>query len=280
MRPNFKNFDKRGEDAQVPPPRIHPVDVLTDDQPVGRLLHVPIALIRPNPDQPRKIFDQAPLDELAASIREHGILQPILVRKDPYVEGYIIIAGERRFRAATAIGVEKLPIIIRPGENHRELALIENLQRQNLRPIEEAEAFLELKEKHGFTDETLAKALGKPRTTITETIGLTRLPESIKEACRTSDIVPKNQLLSVLRAGSEENMLALWEAIKSGEATTVRELRARTSKAKGRPSNYRFSYRPKGGVFTVSVNFSKREATPDEVRQALLDAAASLEGNA
>jgi ParB family chromosome partitioning protein len=280
MRPNFKNFAKRGEGSVPTPPRpVHPVDVITDAQPIGRLLHLPLALIRPNPNQPRKRFDQEALDELAASIREHGILQPILVRKDPHAESYIIIAGERRFRSATALGLEKIPAIIRPEENHREVALIENLQRQNLSPIEEAEGFLELKQSHGFTDETLAKVLGKPRTTITETIGLTRLPERIKEECRTCDIGTKRQLLSVLRAGSDAEMFAVWEALKSGAVKTVREIQAHTRKPKGRPQNYRFSYRPKGGSFTVNVSFSKRQATAEEVKKALLDAAKSLKGN-
>lgn len=276
--PNFKGFAKRIDDG-TPPRSTHPVDVIADTSPVGRLIHLPIASIRANPNQPRKHFDPQLLQDLADSIREHGVLQPVLVRSDPQAEGYILIAGERRFRAASIAGLEKLPAIIRPEENHRELALIENLQRQNLNPIEEAEAFLELKETRGFTDETLAKILGKPRTTITETLALTRLPAAMKEECRTFDSLTKHQLLNVMRAGSPEKMASLWDALKSGEIRSVREIKSQVNEAKGRRSNYRFSYRDESGVFSVNVSFAKPEATPDDVKAALLAAAESLTGH-
>lgn len=137
--------------------------------------------IRPNPRQPRKEFDPDKLAELAASIREHGVVQPILVRRTD--EGYELVAGERRWRAAQEAGVEKIPAVVRSlsGAQVLEIALIENLQREDLNPIEEAEAYRRLIEEFGLNQETLAQRLGKSRPQVSNTLRLLQLPDAVRQ---------------------------------------------------------------------------------------------------
>jgi ParB family chromosome partitioning protein len=141
----------------------------------------PISDIIPNPNQPRKLFARESIDELAASIEEKGILQPLIVRK---IGGgkYEIVAGERRFRAASQLGLEKVAVVVKDIEESEvlELALIENIQRQDLNPVEEALAYKELLTKHQYTQDELAKRLGKDRSTIANALRLLKLPESIR----------------------------------------------------------------------------------------------------
>ena len=188
--------------------------------------------IHPNPDQPRKTFDEEALKGLAASIDQKGLLQPILIKpmNEP-THGYILVAGERRFRAHQMLNRETILAIITHGDV-AELSLIENLQRENLNTIEEADAIARLKESHKYTDEMLAKTLGKSRTVITETLGIIRLPESIRLQCRTSDnLVSKSALIELVRLGDETKQIALWNQIKIG-GMTHRDIRAAKTKAK------------------------------------------------
>lgn len=143
--------------------------------------HCPVHAIQPNPHQPRKRFDHPDFEELVASIREKGILTPLLVSRTP--EGYRLIAGERRWRAAQRAGVQTVPVVIRessPSED-LELALIENLHRKDLNPIEEATAYQQCLEDGGLTQEALAKRLGKDRSTVTNMLRLLSLPRFIQE---------------------------------------------------------------------------------------------------
>ena len=137
--------------------------------------------IRPNPYQPRKVFTQTALEELRDSIVQHGILQPIIVKKS--LKGYEIVAGERRFRAAKMAGMKKVPVVIRDLTNQQmmELAVLENLQREDLTPIEEAEAYQTLLDKLDITQEELAKRLGKRRPHVTNHIRLLSLPKEIQK---------------------------------------------------------------------------------------------------
>jgi ParB family transcriptional regulator, chromosome partitioning protein len=137
--------------------------------------------IRPNPYQPRKIFTQEAIEELKQSIIEHGILQPIIVRKS--IKGYDIVVGERRFRAAKEAGLEKVPVVIREltEQQMMELAVLENLQREDLTPIEEAAAYQLLMEKLSLTQEQLAKRLGKSRPHIANLVRLLTLPPKIQQ---------------------------------------------------------------------------------------------------
>ncbi|MGN7477739.1 ParB/RepB/Spo0J family partition protein [Solibacillus silvestris] len=142
---------------------------------------VAVAKILANPFQPRKIFDETTIEELAASIREHGIIQPIIVRKSG--KKYEIVAGERRYRAAKNAGLTEVPVIVKDFNEQQmmEVAILENLQREDLTPIEEAEAYNSLIVKLNFTQEDLAKRLGKSRPHIANLIRLLQLPEDVRE---------------------------------------------------------------------------------------------------
>jgi ParB family transcriptional regulator, chromosome partitioning protein len=193
---------------------------------------IDIQRIHPNPDQPRRTFDEESLRGLAESIERHGLISPILVKAmaDPS-DGYILAAGERRFRAHQLLKRDTIQAIITTGEV-AELSLIENLQREDLNPIEEAEAIARLKDAHHYTDEVLAKTLGKSRSVITETLGITRLPEAIRTECRAPDIpVTKTVLIELVRLGDEAKQLSLWQQVRAG-GMTHRDVRAAKSKAK------------------------------------------------
>src|SRR5881628_3371899 len=133
---------------------------------------VPLRDVHPNPDQPRKHFDDEKLGELAASIKAHGLLQPIVVR--PTAAGLEIVAGERRFRAAQLAGLDRLPALVREVEDPLELALIENLQREDLSPLEEAEGLADLIARHGYSHREVAELLGKSRPYVSNILALTR----------------------------------------------------------------------------------------------------------
>jgi ParB family transcriptional regulator, chromosome partitioning protein len=143
---------------------------------------VPIASIRPNPQQPRRHFDEAELRTLEASIRAHGVLQPILVVES--IDGFQLVAGERRLRAATAAGLERIPVVIRQLDagTQLEVALIENLQREDLDPIEAAHGFRRLVDEFGFTHERIAERVGRARSTVANTLRLLDLAPSVQGA--------------------------------------------------------------------------------------------------
>ncbi len=149
----------------------------------GKLLSLEINKVRPNPNQPRKKFDQETLDELAESIKTQGILQPLIVEKISGDE-YAIIAGERRYRAALQLGMERVPAIVKEFSDLQrlEVSLIENIQRENLNPIEEAKAYLFLLDESELTQEELAERVGKKRSTISNSIRLLQLPKEMQES--------------------------------------------------------------------------------------------------
>jgi ParB family chromosome partitioning protein len=139
--------------------------------------------LHPNPEQPRRVFDEAALAELAESIRRHGVLQPLLVSEDA-AGGYVVIAGERRWRAARAAGLKTVPAVIRERLGARDelaLALVENIQRRDLSVLEEARAFEHLRSEHGLSQAEIAEQVGKDRSTIANALRLLRLPEEIQE---------------------------------------------------------------------------------------------------
>jgi ParB family chromosome partitioning protein len=152
------------------------------------LLQLPVEAVERNPHQPRKRFDEARLEELAASIREHGVVEPILVRR----EGgkYRIVAGERRWRAAQRAGLREVPAILREATDREafELALVENIQRADLNAIEEAEAFEVLATEHGLTQEQIAVRVGKERSTVANALRLLRLPAEVRDAVRDGQL--------------------------------------------------------------------------------------------
>ncbi len=154
---------------------------IMEDTSKEEIVEIPLKELRSNPYQPRKVFDQDALNELAASIKEHGVFQPIIAKKS--IKGYEIIAGERRVKASLLAGLETIPAIIRDftDQDMMEIALLENLQRENLNALEEAQAYKKLIEQLSLTQEELAKRLGKSRSHITNMIGLLTLPEEVKE---------------------------------------------------------------------------------------------------
>ncbi|MEW6381327.1 MAG: ParB/RepB/Spo0J family partition protein [bacterium] len=151
----------------------------------GEILEIPIDRVFPNPAQPRKYFDEEKLAGLASSIREKGVIQPIFVRKSE--EGYVIVAGERRWRAAQKAGLLRIPVIVKEltEQEELELALIENLQREDLNSIEEGESYQRLIEVFNYTQDHLASILGKDKSTVSNTIRLLKLEEPIKDHIRS-----------------------------------------------------------------------------------------------
>ena len=154
---------------------------ILSETPKDEIIMIPLEELRSNPYQPRKVFDQEALEELASSIKEHGVFQPIIAKKS--IKGYEIIAGERRVKASRMAGLKEIPAIIRNFTDTQmmEIALLENLQREDLSAIEEANAYRKLQETLSLTQDDLAKRLGKSRSHITNILGLLSLPQSIQE---------------------------------------------------------------------------------------------------
>ena len=186
------------------------------------ILSLPIGVIQPNPAQPRREFAPDELDQLADSIRDRGLLQPILVRKQAD-DTYQLIAGERRWRAAARAGFEQVPAILReaPEDDLLVLALIENVQRSNLNPIEEAAAYRQLGEQAGWTQDDVAKHVGKGRAHVANTLRLLKLPQSIQDDVSHGKLTA-GHARAILACDTEEEMMSLREQILSG-SLTVRE---------------------------------------------------------
>jgi len=185
--------------------------------------NVDIDLITPDPKQPRKYFDPETLKELSESIKQKGVLQPVIIKKGPNGE-IQLVAGERRLRAAKMADLSKIPAILTSG-NAMEISLIENLQRENLRPLEEAEAFSRMIEEYHYTHDQLAIAIGKARNTITETLSLNKLPKEIKDECLHADI-PKRLLVDIAKQENPQAMRSLFLLAKESkfDSGAVRDL--------------------------------------------------------
>lgn len=249
----------------------HPVQLMRTRPDTGQVIHVPLEVIEPNPDQPRKHFDPDALRGLTESIQTKGVLQPILIRPILDSDRYMVIAGDRRFRAARTAGLLTIPAIIHQKDDPDELAMIENVQRENLTAIDEAEGLARLKLTRGYTTDRLAHVIGKSTRSVEESISLTNLPSTIRNEARTFAEVKKTQLLQVLRAPNSDAKLALWERIKTGQMT-VREAKntnARTSTSKPGPKPFVHTFRADDKTFTVTVKFRKAIADPPEVVAAL-----------
>ena len=181
-----------------------------------------VKTLRPNPYQPRKYFDETKINELALSIKEHGVFQPIIVKKD--IKGYIIIAGERRFRAAQKANLQTIPAIVREFNDHlmMEYALIENLQREDLTAIEEAEAYKMLMQKLDLTQERLAERIGKSRAYIANTMRLLQLPRVVQDDIENNIIsVGHGKVLAGLK---DEDLIIKFANVIKEKQISVREL--------------------------------------------------------
>jgi ParB family chromosome partitioning protein len=196
--------------------------------PGEQALKIPLEKIKPNPNQPRKHFDEGDLAELADSIRSHGILQPLLVEDDG-AGRWIIVAGERRWRAARLAGLAEVPAFVRnySEEKRREVALIENVQRADLNPMEEAGAYKALMDLTGLSQDDIAGRVGKNRSTVANALRLLKLPPAAREALEKGDITAGHgrALLSVNNEAARERLLA--EILQKG--LSVREVETRAA---------------------------------------------------
>lgn len=194
----------------------HFVDEITNHSVTGVGMMLSVDEIEANREQPRSALGD--IGELAESIRARGVLEPLLVRRHPSGRGYQLVAGERRYRAALAAGLREVPCIEVAATDQQalELALVENLQRKDLTPFEEAEGYRALVEKYGYTHEQVARAVGRSRTSVTETLQLLHIPPALRDLCRHADITAKSVLLLVARAGSIAEMERLIQEIVDG----------------------------------------------------------------
>lgn len=199
---------------------------IVNETPKEEIVNVRLDELRSNPYQPRKVFDEEALKELSDSIKEHGVFQPIIVKKS--IKGYEIIAGERRVKASRLAGLTEIPAIIRDFNDQEmmEIALLENLQRENLNAIEEATAYKKLQETLAVTQEELAKRLGKSRSHITNMIGILSLPQNIQDEISKNNVsMGHARVLSKLSDESQQQTL-LDKIINEG--ISVRELESLT----------------------------------------------------
>ena len=222
---------------------------------------LPINEIVPNKDQPRKTFDEAALNELADSIKQHGVLQPLLVR--PIAGGgYQLVAGERRWRASRIAGLKEVPVIIKELSDTEamQLAIIENLQREDLNPIEEAEGLQALIDKCGFNQEEAAASVGKSRPAITNSLRLLKLPEEIREMTKNGTI-SAGHARALLAFDNSAMMLEVADKIVSQKLTVreVEKLAQKPAKAKAKTQKRRDS-------FYEEVELSLTEALGRKVR--------------
>jgi ParB family chromosome partitioning protein len=198
----------------------------------GGVREVEVARIRPNPNQPRVQFDEEALDELAESIRERGVLQPILLRS--HGEDYLIIAGERRWRAAQRARLHSIPAIVREIDDSTtaELALIENIQRMDLNPLEEAEGYRQLIQRHGHTQDDVGRIVHKSRSHVANLLRLLDLPEFVRDSLLKGDI-SMGHARAVATAEDPETLAR--EIIAGGLSVRQAEERARREKARPGP---------------------------------------------
>lgn len=190
---NNENFDLENFEKNV-----------YESTPKEEIIDLPLDELRPNPYQPRKIFDDSALEELSLSIKEHGVFQPVIVKKS--IKGYEIIAGERRYRASKMAGKKTIPAIIRDftDEEMMEISLLENLQRENLNPLEEALAYKNMIDKLNLTQDELSKRVGKSRSHITNIIGILRLPQEVQELIASEKLTMSHaKLLSKIENENE-----------------------------------------------------------------------------
>ena len=232
----------RGFDSLIPTAMIDETfdPTAQQDIKISKLQEIPLELIQPDPEQPRRSFDEGALEELAASVREHGILQPIVV--SPHGKKYSIVAGERRWRAAGLAGLVTIPAIVRTlsGQHRLEISLIENLQRRDLNPIETATAYLKLRDQFSMTLEQIGERVGgKSSSAISNTLRLLKLPKEVQEAIFRGEVsegqvrpmigMPEDEakdlLKKIIQEGWSARKIEQWIAYlkKSKKQTTVQK---------------------------------------------------------
>ncbi len=241
----------------------HYVDELArNNRSIGRIL--PIGQIEPNPDQPR--VEIGDLAELSSSIKQKGVLEPLLVKPVPETGMWMIIAGERRWRAATLAGLKEVPCIELDIDEKSiaEIALIENMQRKDLTIWEEADGLAALAKQYGYTHEEISKKISKSRTSVTESMTLAGIPLTIRERCATAGISAKSTLLEVARQFDDAEMLKFVESIAAKNLSREEVRKAARperigSIGSGKNDENRFRYRSKGSGFDLTIKFEGGE---------------------
>ncbi len=261
----------------------HYVEELASQRPtpIGRF--VPIDALDPNPEQPRIEFGD--LTELADSIKEKGVLEPLLIKPSVATGRWMIIAGERRWRASQFAGLREVPCIEMDIDDRAvaEIALIENMQRKDLTAWEEADGLAALCERFGYTHEEAARKVGKSRSTVTEALSIATLPEDIRVKCRQFDIGAKSVLLQVVRQPDEDSMRRLINDISKKGLKRDGVRAARRIQQSGFVSKpdivelpylepYVFQYESSEKQFLVSVKIMHSDAKPQQVIDALQSA--------
>lgn len=238
---------------------------------IGRM--IALEKIQPNADQPRK--DMGDLKSLVDSVREKGVLEPLLVRFLPQSEKYMIISGERRFQAARVAGLREVPCIEKEANDAEtlELALIENLQRKDLTPFEEADGLQALADRFGLTHEDIAKRVSKGRSSVTESLSLRSIPDDIKAACIEQGVLSKSQLLQVARQPGEAKMRDLVRRFALG---MLNREQARAERS-GKPKPTAFRFVPPSKEFSLVLRFRRKTFHHEDVIQTLRRVLETLE---
>jgi ParB family transcriptional regulator, chromosome partitioning protein len=245
---------------------------------VGRM--IPVDQIRPNPDQPRKALGD--LRELTESIRVKGVLEPLLVRFVPREECYYIISGERRYHASRAAGLREVPCIEKMADDAEtlEIALIENIQRKDLTPFEEADGLYRLAQQFDYTHEDVAKKIGRARNSVSETLSLLDIPDVLRRKCIDNGIMSKGLLLEIAKQQSVKKMEETINRIMQSGLTRdqARKERAEEKTAPSRPQPFVFHYEPEDEAFKFRLQFKKSNVSRDELIRTLREILAQLEG--
>ncbi len=230
------------------------------------VISLPVHQIKPNPRQPRTEINDANLQELAESIREHGVLQPVLVITEPGKDEYYLVAGERRLRAAKLAGLEMIPAIIRPvSEQERlELALIENLQREDLSPLETAEAYQQLVEEFGLRHEDIAIRVGKSREAVSNTLRLLNLSDEAKKALKNEEI-SEGHARALLGLHNETAQNTVLKVIRE-QGLTVRQTEELVRKMSGERPQKRHKRSPSPEVQEYEEQLRMRFGTKVSIR--------------
>lgn len=261
----------------------HYVEELSQHRPapVGRM--IPLDKIDPNPEQPRTEFGD--LTELTASIADKGVLEPLLVKPSPATGRWMIIAGERRFRAATAAGLTEVPCVEMEVDDNTvaEIALIENMQRKDLTVWEEADGLVALCERFGYTHEDVARKLGKSRSSVTESLSIAAIPSDVREMCRGAGISAKSVLLQIVRQPDDESMRRLAKEVTSKGLTRedAREVRRQEMGPRIAPEAkpYTYKYVSPKKEFSLELRFRRSQVDAADVAEALRLVAETLEDN-
>jgi ParB family chromosome partitioning protein len=245
---------------------------------IGRM--IPVDQIRPNPDQPRKSIGD--LRELTDSIREKGVLEPLLVRFVPREDCYYIISGERRYHASRAAGLNEVPCIEKMADDAEtlEIGLIENIQRKDLTPFEEADGLYRLATQFEYTHEDVARKIGRARSSVTETLSLRNIPEPLRRKCMEQGINSKSLLLQIARQPTEKKMMEMLHRILQGGLTRDEARLERREEQTGpqRPQPFIFQFEPENETFRFRIQFKKSHVSRDELITTLRGILAQLEG--